>query len=560
MLVNEQVARTQAIRCWGLGRVVVVLLCLLVLSACGTSAKAAPRSLTVATVPGSGAGRARDFNPFSRNADPGTRGMIYEPLMIFNPLRPGPGTPWLATSYSWGAGGHTLTFQLRSGVRWSNGRPLTSVDVVATFQILLLHPELRPLGLDLTGVTALTAARVELQFASPAYAELPLAAETYIVPSWLFATADPLDYANPHPVGSGPYRLARFSPTLYVLARNPGYWQASNVMVPELRYPTYTARSFYQALRSGEIGWAAAYLPDIEKDYTKADPAHDRHWFPADGLLSLSLNLTVAPFDQFQVRQAISLAIDRRQLSTSAEGGYEEPASPTGLLLPADRTYLSSAYEHLSTAPDLAQAAQLLAEAGFHAPPGGVAVNADGLRLAFTLMVPRGYGDWLTIGHRLQRQLAGLGVVVAVHQVPVTSWLASLQQGSYQMTFQDVAAGPTPWYEYETLLSSSRSAEIGQLASSDYERWMDPATDQLLAEYANSDDPAVQMEAVQGLEQIMVDEVPVIPLLDDADWSEYRTSDWVGWPTAAAPYALPAPYSAPDTLLVITHLRPAHRI
>lgn len=485
--------------------------------------------------------------------------MIYEPLMIFNPLRPGQATPWLATAYSWSAGGHTLTFQLRQGVRWSDGRPLTSADVAATFRILLQHPGLRPLGFDLIGVTALRPESVVLQFSSPAYAELPLAAGTYIVPRWLFASADPLDSANPDPVGSGPYRLDRFSPTLYVLARNPDYWQASNVEVPELRYPTYTARSFYRALRSGKIGWAAAYLPDIEKDYTEADPAHDHHWFPADGLLSLSLNLTVAPFDQFQVRQAISLAIDRQQLSTSAEGGYEQPASPTGLLLPADRNYLSPAYAHLSAAPNLDQATLLLAQAGFHAPPGGVAVDADGLRLAFTLMVPEGYGDWLTIGHRLQRQLAQIGIVVAVHQVSVTSWLASLRQGSYQMTFQDVAAGATPWYEYETLLSSSRSAEIGQLASSDYERWMDPATDQLLAEYADTDSPAVRSRAIQGLEKVMVNEVPVVPLLDDADWSEYRTSDWVGWPTAAAPYALPAPYSAPDTLLVITHLRPAPR-
>jgi peptide/nickel transport system substrate-binding protein len=557
MLVSRHVARAGVARRWGVG--IGILLCLLVLGGCGASPQPGPASLTVATVPGAAARRVQDFNPFSGSADPGTRGMIYEPLMIFSPLRPGVGTPWLATSYAWTDGGDTLTFQLRSGVRWSDGRPLTSADVAASFQILLQHPELRPRGLGLTGVTALSPESVALQFASPGYAELPLAAETYIVPRRIFASVDPLSFANPDPVGTGPYRLARFSASLYVLARNPRYWQASRVMVPELRYPAYTGRSFYRALRSGQIGWAAAYLPSIEKDYTRADPAHDHHWFPADGLLALSLNLTVAPFDQFQIRQAIGLAIDRQRLSATAEGGYEAPASPTGLLLPADHAYLSDAYRHLPGDADAAEAVQLLAQAGFHAAPEGVAVNADGLQLAFTLLVPQGYPDWLAIGRQLRRQLAQLGVQVTIRQVAESSWLASLQQGSYQMTFQDVAAGPTPWYEYETLLSSSRSAEIGQLASSDYERWMDPATDQLLAEDADTDDPALQVQAIQGLEQIMVDDVPVIPLLDDADWSEYRTSDWVGWPTASDPYALPAPYSAPDTLLVITHLRSARR-
>jgi len=55
----------------------------------------------------------------------------------------------------------------------------------------------------------------------------------------------------------------------------------------------------------------------------------------------------------------------------------------------------------------------------------------------------------------------------------------------------------------------------------------------------------------------MVDKLPVIPLLGSANWSEYRTTKFTGWPTPDNVYAMPAPYSAPDNLLVILHLKPA---
>ena len=52
----------------------------------------------------------------------------------------------------------------------------------------------------------------------------------------------------------------------------------------------------------------------------------------------LMLNLTKAPFDNLQVRKAISLALDRERIFKVAESGYEPVASPTGLLLPSELT------------------------------------------------------------------------------------------------------------------------------------------------------------------------------------------------------------------------------
>ena len=78
---------------------------------------------------------ARNFNPFSPDADLGTTTAIYEPLVVYTPTN-GKYTPWLATGWTWGRTPTSLTFNLRHGVKWSDGQPFTASDVTYTFGIL----------------------------------------------------------------------------------------------------------------------------------------------------------------------------------------------------------------------------------------------------------------------------------------------------------------------------------------------------------------------------------------------------------------------------------------
>ena len=70
----------------------------------------------------------RNFNPLAGNPADGTTAFIYEPLLMFNQLS-GKVTPWLANGYRWSNGNKTLTFSLRPGVKWNDGKPFTSADV-----------------------------------------------------------------------------------------------------------------------------------------------------------------------------------------------------------------------------------------------------------------------------------------------------------------------------------------------------------------------------------------------------------------------------------------------
>ena len=103
------------------------------LAASGCSRKAdGPRLLTI---PREDMGTfTRNFNPFTTNSAPMTGQAIYEPLLIVNPLS-GEVTPWLADSWAMSDGATALTFYLRPGVTWSDGRPLVAKDVVTTFAV-----------------------------------------------------------------------------------------------------------------------------------------------------------------------------------------------------------------------------------------------------------------------------------------------------------------------------------------------------------------------------------------------------------------------------------------
>ena len=85
--------------------------------------------------------------------------------------------------------------------------------------------------------------------------------------------------------------------------------------------------------------------------------------------------------------------------------------------------------------------------------------------------------------------------------------------------------GPTPYYIYNALFASGKSAPIGQTASGNFERWSDSATDALLNEYNSTADLGQQKQDMYGIEKIVVEQVPVIFLVNEPYWYEYNTRE-----------------------------------
>src|SRR5262245_51015171 len=70
------------------------------------------------------------FNPFNPSVNPFSIGTVYETLTFVNQLKSGATTSWLASGYAWSNHNRTLTFTIRSGVKWSDGTPFSAADVL----------------------------------------------------------------------------------------------------------------------------------------------------------------------------------------------------------------------------------------------------------------------------------------------------------------------------------------------------------------------------------------------------------------------------------------------
>ena len=100
---------------------------------------------------------------------------------------------------------------------------------------------------------------------------------------------------------------------------------------------------------------------------------------------------------------------------------------------------------------------------------------------------------------------------------------------------------------------SKNTAPIGKPASTNYERYINPAVDKLFDQYASADD-ATQVALVKQISAAMIKDVPIIPMTESVDWFQYNTKDIEGWPTPQNPYAQPAAFNVPDVGQLLLHL------
>ncbi len=548
----------------GKGKTALILISLLFiigcfLSACGGNTATTSNKKHILTIGDHvGSDFTKLLSPYNLTAvNEGIQGMVYEPLYFFN-VNNGAETPWLATGYSWSSDYLHLTFTIRQNVKWSDGKSFTANDVAFTFNMLKQYPAADINGLwtnYLSSVTAPDTNTVVVTFQKPYPPAIwYIAGQTYIVPQHIFANVNPTTFANDNPIGTGPFTLTKFSPELLVYSKNPNYWQADKVKVDQLDYPAVKDNTTLQLeLAKGQIDWGSFFAPDLNTTFVALDPAHNHYWMAPTNLFALYLNLSKAPFNDVNVRQAISAALNRSQMANQAESGYVAPASTTGLILPNENSYLDPSYATVQENADTQKAIQLLQTDGYTKGSDGI-YQKNGVRLAFHLDVVSGWTDWEAMARVIIQNLKSVGMAVTLNDIQDTAYYNARDNGSYDALIGGMFAGPTPFYLYNTHLNSANLSPKGY----DWSKWQDPTTNRLLQEYASTTNVTVQKQAIQGLEKIFVTELPTIPLVNAASWYEYSTKNFTGWPDQNNPYAVGSAYQVPDDEVVVTHLIPAN--
>ena len=274
------------------GLVAVLVALLLILPGCAGSRVANERKARQSTTVGTGGmvaqlnlpaesdasiGGLINYNPYAPKQQ--TKTWLYEPLMIQSSLDCKV-TPWLATGFKW-QGANKLTFDIRPGVKWTDGSDFTANDVAFTFNLMKKYP-----AIDLGGVwndvfgakaTAVTANgnQVVFDFAGDAASKFTKIIEQLILPEKQYGSVgDPTKYINKNPISTGPFAIDSYNGRRLELVRRPDYWQADKIKVEKLVLEgNYDANQAALKLRSGELDFYSGELPNPQKTFVDADPS-----------------------------------------------------------------------------------------------------------------------------------------------------------------------------------------------------------------------------------------------------------------------------------------------
>ena len=545
---------------------------LLAASGCSKSSSG-PRLLTI---PREDMGTfTRNFNPFTTNSAPMTGQAVYEPLLIVNPLS-GEITPWLAESWAMSDDAASLTFHLRPGVTWSDGRPLVAKDVVTTFAV---HRAVTG-GYDyLDSVTANNATAVTLTFTRPCSVALQELGSQLIAPDHVWsAISEPAKYPNPDPVATGPFtKVTSFQAQSFDLMPNPTYWgnkrqdddvgdstsssatasTAEHASVPGIRMLAFAGNdSANLAAVSGDVDWAPQYMADIQTAYIDKDPTHRHYWFPgADSTIQWTLNTTKAPYNDPAFRKALSQAVDRTTICATGMSGYAQPADPTGL----GDSFRAWKDPAVAAAPlctyDKAAAAAALDAAGYTLGADSKRLGLDGKPLALTISVGSTSSDWVSVAQIIVQNLADVGISATIDSPDWSEVTAALETGTFETAVCWSSLGATPYTYYEATMSTQKVKPIGTHALENYHRFGDEQATALLSQFAATTDQARQIEICHQIQQRYADQLPVIPLFPGPVWGAYTDEHFTGWPSQDNPYASLSTRAA-TTVLVLNSLRP----
>ena len=490
----------------------------------------------------------RNFSPFAPNPLPGTTHVMYDPLVVYNPVDGGKPTWWLATGSKYADDLKSVTFTLRDGVKWSDGQPFTADDVVFTFNLFVKYPALDRGGIlaftdSVTKVDALTVTfnlkSVYTQADIQIGAMLP-------VPQHVWSTiADPTTYTNDNPVATGAFtEVKNFSDQVYSLCRNTNYWQNGTDGKPLpyvdcLQYPAYTDNNAANlALINGEMDWGGNFVPDLDTTYVAKDPEHFHYYFYGGSPWVFMTNTTKKPFDDVKVRWAMDLAIDYNTISQTAENGYTtvDPLNASGIY-PKWKDWVPASVNQKISDMGLGtfnedKAKQILDDAGYKVGSDGFRNMPDGTPIGpFKIQIVNGWTDVVTAAQIISQGFQDVGLNASVVTPDFGAWQTNLQQGTFDTSLAWSVWGVTPYDFYHNILGKDLIDDKGVSTGQFQPRIYSDDLTKALQNFLLTADATKQKDIVGQLADYYVTNVVSSPLSPWPAWYEYSTLHFTGWPT-----------------------------
>jgi peptide/nickel transport system substrate-binding protein len=506
----------------------------------------------------------QNFNPYDLTAPiygMGADGLVYEPLIQFNLAAPPKYYGYLATGFTWGNGGKSITFAIRQGVKWNDGTPFTPADVVYSYNLMKSDAKVNINGLQIASVSA-SGNNVTVNFPTSQYTNLEQIAGLGIVPQHIWSKAgEASTFVDATPVGTGPYVLSNYTSQGFTMVPNKYYWQP--VPVKKVFFPAYTTNTAAtNALFSGQIDWTGNFIQGLQQNFVSKDPSHHIGWENAGATNVLIPNMTTWPTNQLVVRQAISAAIDRTAIGKQGEDGQEFPVkSLSALTSPLFDAWAGSG-STLSSQPtaDAAAAQSILTKAGYKKDSAGF-YALNGKEVALKIEDPAAYTDYAQDDQIIASELKAAGINATFYGTSTPAiWNTDLANGSFQLSMHWGNGGITPYNMYDNWLD--HNLVNGASTAGDYGRFNDPKVQAMLAKIAGDSTTTAQAADFAPLEAYVAANLPVIETVNSAQWFEASSTHFTGWPSPSNPYETGQPSGSNNgpgsgtDEVVILHLHP----
>jgi len=357
-------------------------------------------------------------------------GLVYQPLVSLNSSLQV--VPDLASSWTFSSDSKSVTFTLRSGVKFDDGSTLTSADVKASLE-RVLNPKTGAASASniatVASISTPTPQTVVLQLTHPDFSILYGLTTTNL--AILPAKAITAGTIATQPDGTGPFKFVSWSPgTSLTLAQNPGYWGGAPSIKQIVFRTIPDEQSIASALQAGTVQMGLLTEPQVVK--TLSGTSLQVHKELDLNYRALMLQDRTGPLANVNARLAIECALSRTDILANAALGQGEVVGPVPL-----GPYAPSATAGPCGTQNLAQATHYLAAAGMSKGFSFTAITSDALDATSEAQAVTAQSD-----------LAKVGIHMTIDNLGENDYIQRWLKGQFEAAFAENGANPDPYIMY----------------------------------------------------------------------------------------------------------------
>jgi peptide/nickel transport system substrate-binding protein len=410
----------------------------------------------------------------------------------------------LAESFDISKDGLTITFHLRHGVKWHDGAPFTSRDVLYTYRVVIdpKTPTAYAEGFkQVKTITAIDDYTVRVTYAIP-FAPALESWGMNILPAHLLEGQDiTKSPVGRQPVGTGPYRFKEWvAGQKIVLESNHEYFEGRPWIDRYIYRIIPDTSTMYMELKAGSIDLMGLTPVQYARQTTGTSftSRFNKYRYPSSGYVYMGYNLRHPLFGDKRIRQALTAAIDKEELIHGVLFGMGQKA--VGPIVPGRWAYNPNVKD---IAYNPKHAAELLAQAGWKEKNSDGILVKGGKPFSFTILTNQGNQQRLLTAQIIQQRLRFVGIDVKIRIVEWATFLKEfVDKGNFEVVMLGWSTGQDPdmydvWHS-----SKTNPGELNFIGFKNSE------VDRLLVEGRGTFDIEKRKKAYFRIQEIMADEQP----------------------------------------------------